>query len=397
MTAPAEWRQRAAALAESLIAAGAMRDKTWQAAFLTTPRHMFIPHYWERDSAGAPAMLVDSADARHRDRWLDGVYQDRALVTRWAESTAAGAAIRVVTELAPAPSTLAVLLDRLGADDGHRVLEVGTGSGYGTALLAARCGSQNVASVGDNPVGIEDAAQALARTGHDVQIEVGNGFHGLPARAPYDRIVSTRAVSHVPSAWIAQLAPGGRIVLPLTFGKALAILDKIEDQEEVVGVVDRALIDLGPAPRVGDERPLPTQARDEAAIGSGLGAHKGTTDTDPRWLEDEDVRLWISLHLPGVEILRALDGPHGSPLGTIVYSAGDRATVSHRTINHLWWPVAQEGRRPWDHVEAAVRAFQRAGRPGRDRLGIGAGVDGAVQRMWLDDPGSSYSWPLPTG
>lgn len=393
MTVPPDWQPRAAILAESLSAAGAVRDEAWHAAFQATPRHLFIPRYWEQDSYGSPTTLVDGADAKHRNVWLDAIYQDRTLVTRWTESTATGPEIRVITESAPAPSTLAVLLDRLDIDNGQRILEVGTGSGYGTALLSARVGADNVSSLGNDRGEVEHAAQALARAGHHPHVEVANGFNGLRSRAPYDRIIATRAVGHIPPAWIAQLAPGGRIVLPLTFGRAVAVLDKI-DGGEAVGVIDGASLDLMTL-STADQPVSAMNARLDQLVGSATALHTGTTDIDPRELEDDDVLLWASLHLPGMEVLHALDNPQGRSIGTIVFAAEDRASVSHRATDNQLFQVVQQGRRPWDHVEAAIRAFRRAGRPARERLGIGARADGAAQRMWLDEPNSAYGWPMP--
>jgi len=174
----------------------------------------------------------------------------------------------------------------------------------------------------------------------------------------------------------------------------LAVLDKIDDHE-VVGIVDRVPIDLMPL-STADDHAAVGRASGPRPAGSATTQHAGTTDIDPRELADDDVQLWASLHLPGMEVVHALDDPDGQPIATVAFSGEERASLSHRAIEDQLWPVVQQGRRPWDHVEAAVRAFQRAGRPTRERLRISARIGGTQQRVWLDDLGSGYSWPLPS-
>ena len=96
----------------------------------------------------------------------------------------------------------------------HRVLEVGTGSGYQAAVLSRL--AREVVSIERYRTLAEQARARLAALGYDnVEVVVGDGLAGVPGRAPYDRIVVTAAAEEVPQALIDQLADDGVMVLPL--------------------------------------------------------------------------------------------------------------------------------------------------------------------------------------
>jgi protein-L-isoaspartate(D-aspartate) O-methyltransferase len=83
---------------------------------------------------------------------------------------------------------------------GHRVLDIGIGTGYTAALLAQRLGTGHVTSIEIAPDVAVQARTALAATGYgEICVITGNGALGYPPHAPYDRIVSTAAVSRIPS------------------------------------------------------------------------------------------------------------------------------------------------------------------------------------------------------
>jgi len=112
------------------------------------------------------------------------------------------------------PSTHARAIEALRLSGRERVLEVGTGSGYQTALLA-RCAEQ-VFTVERVAALAEQARSALARAGiTNVSILVGDGTLGWRAYAPFDAILIAAASPSVPQPLIEQLAPGGRILVPL--------------------------------------------------------------------------------------------------------------------------------------------------------------------------------------
>jgi len=112
------------------------------------------------------------------------------------------------------PYIVALMLEALAVKPGDRVLEVGTGSGYVTALLSELAGQ--VVSL-ERHAALADAARGLLeRLGYvNVSVVAGDGSQGFPARAPYDVILVSAATSELPRALLAQLAEGGRMIIPV--------------------------------------------------------------------------------------------------------------------------------------------------------------------------------------
>ena len=115
------------------------------------------------------------------------------------------------------PHSYPLFYEPLGLDRGQRLLEVGTGSGYGAAVAREVVGDAGlVVSVEIDPLTHEFAKRNLERAGYrDVILVLGDGGLGYPAGAPYDRICITAACADIPAPLIAQLAPGGRAIAPL--------------------------------------------------------------------------------------------------------------------------------------------------------------------------------------
>jgi len=112
------------------------------------------------------------------------------------------------------PYVVAYMTEQLGIKPEHRVLEVGTGSGYQAAVLSRL--AREVVSIERYRTLAETARKRLAALGYDnVEVVTGDGFAGVPAHAPYDRIIVTAAAERIPEALVDQLAEGGVMVLPL--------------------------------------------------------------------------------------------------------------------------------------------------------------------------------------
>ena len=112
------------------------------------------------------------------------------------------------------PFIVALMTDLLDPAPDHVVLEIGTGSGYQSAVLAALV--RHVYSLEIIPALSTQARTALAREGvGSVTLRIGDGAAGWPEHAPYDGIIVTAAAPTVPPALLAQLRPGGRMVIPL--------------------------------------------------------------------------------------------------------------------------------------------------------------------------------------
>lgn len=111
------------------------------------------------------------------------------------------------------PYIVALMTDLLQLESDHVVLEIGTGLGYQSAILAEI--ARQVYSVEIIEPLAEQARKRLTRTGvGNVEIRVGNGYDGWPDHAPFDRIIATAAPDLIPPSLIQQLKPGGRMVLP---------------------------------------------------------------------------------------------------------------------------------------------------------------------------------------
>jgi len=113
------------------------------------------------------------------------------------------------------PHMVAVMSEALGVGAGDRVLEIGAGSGYQAAVLAAM--GCTVYSVEIIPELAAQARIVLDELGYDVTIKVGDGHEGWPAHAPYDGIIVTAAPRKVPPQLLEQLAPGASLVIPIGF------------------------------------------------------------------------------------------------------------------------------------------------------------------------------------
>ncbi|HEY7211105.1 MAG TPA: protein-L-isoaspartate(D-aspartate) O-methyltransferase [Bryobacteraceae bacterium] len=173
------------------IEARGIRDKNVLRAMRATPRHLFVPAALEFRS-----------------------YEDHPLPIGY------GATISQ-------PYVVAWMTALLEAAPAHRVLEIGTGSGYQAAVLSGLVHS--VYTVEIVPELAQSAAQRLARLGYrNVTVRQGNGYAGWAEKAPFDRIILTAAPKEIPKALIDQLAPDGRLVAPLGTGlpQKLTVIDK---------------------------------------------------------------------------------------------------------------------------------------------------------------------------
>lgn len=112
------------------------------------------------------------------------------------------------------PYIVALMVDAAGIAPGDKVLEVGAGSGYAAAVIS-RIAAKVVAIERQHDL-VEVARERLQRLGRDnVEIVEGDGTRGWPSEAPYEAILAAASGSHVPQPLIDQLAPGGRLVMPL--------------------------------------------------------------------------------------------------------------------------------------------------------------------------------------
>jgi protein-L-isoaspartate(D-aspartate) O-methyltransferase len=214
-----------AALVREIDASGAWdADPGWREAFEAVPRHLFVPYYYVGVRGGYERLWRDHPDPRSRERWLRGAYADAPLATRVRDGELVSSSSQ--------PSLMAKMLAELEVAEGGRVLEIGAGTGYNAALLAHRLGDDLVTTVDLDPEITESARQHLAAAGHRPAVVTGDGTRGVPERAPFDRIMATCTLASIPRPWLAQCAPGARVLAPLATG---LIALRVRDAEHAEG------------------------------------------------------------------------------------------------------------------------------------------------------------------
>lgn len=147
------------------------------------------------------------------------------------------------------PSLIAYMIAQLELSPGCRVLEVGTGSGYQTAVLAELC--RDVYSLDIVEPLARRAAQALASKGYtNAHVKAGDGYAGWPEAAPFDGIVVSAGAVRVPPALVAQLKPNARLVVPIGEGDEMWLMLFVSEADG--GVEARRLIPVRFVPLTGE-------------------------------------------------------------------------------------------------------------------------------------------------
>ncbi|MFE2353100.1 methyltransferase, FxLD system [Streptomyces parvulus] len=174
------------ALIDQLRADGHARTPAVETALRTVPRHVFVPDASLEDAyANAPVHIKYDTD---------------------------GTSISCASQ----PGVVALMLDQLEAQPGERILELGAGTGYNAGLLAHLVGENgHVTTLDVDDDLVEGARTHLTAAGiANVQAVTRDGALGYAEAAPYDRIIATVGAHGVPHAWLQQLAPGGRLLVP---------------------------------------------------------------------------------------------------------------------------------------------------------------------------------------
>jgi protein-L-isoaspartate(D-aspartate) O-methyltransferase len=148
-------------------------------------------------------------------RAMDQVPRENFVAPDYAEEAYADQALPIACgQTISQPYVVAYMTEQLAVAPRHRVLEIGTGSGYQAAVLSRL--AREVVTVERYRTLAETARTRLVTLGYDnVTVVVGDGFKGHPERAPYDRIIVTAAAEEIPDPLVAQLGEGGVMVLPL--------------------------------------------------------------------------------------------------------------------------------------------------------------------------------------
>jgi protein-L-isoaspartate(D-aspartate) O-methyltransferase len=169
------------------------------------------------------ATVLHAMDEVPREFFVEGKFHEAAYADR-ALPIACGQTISQ-------PYVVAYMTEQLGVHPAHRVLEVGTGSGYQAAVLSSV--AREVVSIDRYRTLADRARERLkALDIRNVEIRAGDGFAGVPDRAPYDRIIVTAAAESVPEALAEQLRTGGIMLLPLGPQGGVQRLTKLTKTED---------------------------------------------------------------------------------------------------------------------------------------------------------------------
>ena len=195
---------------------------------------------------GLSRRVVDAVISVPRDRFVPWHQRFRA----WEDHAMSIGHGQTISQ----PTVVAVMTEAAAVGPGDRVLDVGTGSGYQAAVLAA-CGA-TVHSIERIPALADDARVRLAGLGLDVDVTCGDGSAGRAERAPYDAIVVAAATPTVPPDLVAQLRPavqgrrGGRLVIPIGDpaarfgGQELVVLERRADDLDRRKLLDVVFVPL---------------------------------------------------------------------------------------------------------------------------------------------------------
>ena len=382
---------------DQLVASGTVPDPEWLAAFRDIPRTAFVPSFFRQVPEKSGWVLVEQPSAE----WFDAVYSTQPLITQLdGDDTLTDAARRgqlvtgVSTSSSSAPTLMAVMLHALDLYPGHRVLEIGTGTGYNAALLCHRVGAQNVTSIDVDPGIMDRAHHTLAQLGYSPHLRTTDGRAGCPERAPFDRIIATVALASIPTPWIDQTAPGGKLLVPLdrrNCGGLLALLTVHGDTAEGHFLPDYGgFMPVRPNHTDAAERAFREASEEEYAI-HRISELPATFITSP----ESPFEFFAALTVPGdgwnkLEFVPA----DGGPIETWIATA-DGSWVCHTTDHDGTHRVRQGGpTRLWDAIETAHHQWERLGKPTRERFGLTVQHD--AHTIWLDTPTSPHRWNLTT-
>jgi protein-L-isoaspartate(D-aspartate) O-methyltransferase len=344
-----------ARLVDELRDTGRLTSGAIEAAFRAVPRHVFLPE-------------MPAADT----------YQDEAFVIKTGDD---GMPVSSSSQ----PAIMAIMLEQLGLARGNRVLEIGTGTGYNSALMAFLVGeSGTVVTVDIDEDMVARARGNLAAAGYArVTVICGDGGFGAPDHAPFDRIIVTAGAWDLAPDWLAQLGPGGRIVLPLSV-RGIQLCVALEREAghwrsrsacrcgfiRMAGAFagPESFVPLGPQPglhvQADEGRPVDAGALYEVLSGPSTDVPAGVQVAGLGELGEAD--LWITVTEPDLVRLTITGGGplRGALLPLLPFGAlADTATTSDdddlRVAALL--PVRSPAGRRYGEFEVAVRGFGHGG------------------------------------
>ncbi|MGW4699839.1 ATP-grasp peptide maturase system methyltransferase [Streptomyces sp. NPDC004285] len=365
-------------LADRLEHAGILTSPKWRAAVESVPRELFLnPGVFLPEAGGRwrPVTATGSDPAE----WAEIAYRDQSLTTQLDGHLTADQVGEPVTgsptSSSTTPVTVVGMIEHLDVEDGHQVLEIGTGTGYSAALMCHRLGEDNVTTVEVDPQVATRADSALETAGYSTWTVTGDGLLGHPRRAPYDRVIATCTVRRIPYTWIRQTKPGGIILATVGswgYGTGLAKVTVHDDGTAEGRIIGRSSF---------------MQARSQAAppLSGDLSARTAYADTErqakvtPTVLEEWMPAFLAQLTAPGAQLTRAATSD-GTPL--LYLFDTDRESFAQFIQDGDSWTVRQGGPVAlWDNIEQTFAAWQDAGSP--DITAVRLHVTDRAHTYWI--------------
>jgi methyltransferase of ATP-grasp peptide maturase system len=365
-------------MAALLTKKGVLTSPWLRGAVETVPRELFLRPgvFLDEGRAWRPVTARDT-DPRE---WLQLAYRVGTLTTQLdghltADRTA-GPVEGVPTSSSTDPATVVGMIESLDLSTEHRVLEIGTGTGYSTALMCHRVGEDNVTTVEVDPQVAARADAALEAAGCSTWTVTGDGLLGHPFRAPYDRVIATCAVRRIPYTWVRQTEPGGFVLCTVGSWPWGAGLAKVAVGDD--GTADGAI--------VGPSSFMQVRAQALTPLAGDLSARTAYADGErrafvsPFALEEWMPAFLAQLAAPGAQLVRATRSD-GAPLRYLFDPA--RESFAEFSADGDSWTVRQGGPVSlWDDVERGLIAWQEEGRPGIEAVRLR--VTDRAHVYWID-------------
>lgn len=261
------------------------------------------------------------------------------------------------------------MLGLLQVEDGHRVLEIGTASGYVAALLAERLGEGNVYSTELDPALADLAARNLNAVGYMPQLRCGDGEEGWPGAAPFDRLIATCALRHIPPTFVEQVRPGGVIVAPIArdFWSGALVQLTVQDDGTASGRF------RGGASYM----PMRSHRPEAGAPVASSTARSRRAGSNPARMLTLGFALYAGARLPGVSLW------HSEKPGRVQVWATrrDGSAATAATCEDVWQYGAAN---LWDEIEHVLLEYGALGSPHAEEFGMT--VDAGGQHVWMREP-----------